>query len=369
MLTLLNYIYYLFPYLLVFAVLYFYPQIGRPSRKAYCILTFLILWLFAGLSYDVGWDYLEYINSMKVEGHALERYETLEYWLALCSKHLGSYQLFFIGNHLIIMSLVMMVIYRSSSDYVLSTLFFVGLPLLYLMSFATIRCAAALSVVFFSYDYFLKRDKYLFFILFVFIASLFHQTAFIALLLLPLHIWGRSRWINICLLIIAVFFARSGTMVTIPGMEEVEAMSDIYSRYEYSEKGGGDSGGGDKLHYLYLFFNIVNLFFFSKLSRIGGKQLERYISFVNMGCCIAFIFSFNPLFAMRFSRYYYIFIILIAPYYCQLFKRFNEKNVRLALVSFVFLIFLYQLILPNYNGADISRVSTYWPYRLYFFNL
>ncbi len=360
-----EYLYYTSIYFLLVFLIYFFHITNQHNEKRFVILSFFLLFVFAAISYDVGWDYLPYYKSMTWD-MTFDRYERVEYYLALFCSENKFPQLFFIVNHLIIVLFISLVIYKESKNQYLSFIVFLCFPLFYLGGLSVIRFAAALSIVLFGYVYFLKERKPLWFLLLLFVAYNFHASIIVAILFIPCYYLKTSKIVNISSLILSFVISRI-FLEWFSSLEELSFFGSNYNRLLWYLESENLTGGQSKLHYFFLFLNIINLLKYDTLVKMDFNN-SKYITLFNVGCCLAILFSANPILMSRFSKVYYFFIIFLIPYYNQIFPRFSPKAINNMIVVLSILLLAYQLALPNYNGTEPGRISTYWPYRVFFFH-
>lgn len=361
----LEYFYYTFIYFLLVILICLFHIVSRQNKRTFLLLSFILLFVFAAISFDVGWDYLTYYKTLIYDLFKI-RFEKIELHIAQLSMGLNYPQLFFIINHFIITLFITLSIGKESPNPYLSVIVFLCFPLFYLGGLSLIRFSAATSIVLFGYFFFLKERKILLFMLTLAIAYYFHSAILIAALLIPLNYINLSRKANVLLLIFS-FIVSKAFMSWFSSFEVFFLFGENYDRLNRYLMSGGDVGGQSKIHYFFLAINIFNLIEYNKLKNMN-ENIARYITFFNIGCCIAFLFSSNTVLMSRFSRLYYFFVIFLIPYYGGLFPKISTKNANSLIIFISILLLAYQLSIPNYNGFEPGRVSTYWPYRVYFLN-
>lgn len=169
------------------------PNNTPKKRKIYLIIVFGMLTIISAVrSYKVGIDTeqfvnaFKYINSLPFINSFNVRYEV---GFVIFCRILGIFsdniQFFIIAISLIIMPLIGRFIYKNSNDVVMSSILFITLNQ-YAMYMNASRQAIAIAIILFGYD-FLKDNKFIKYVLCVLLASLFHQTAIIMLVLIPLR--------------------------------------------------------------------------------------------------------------------------------------------------------------------------------------
>lgn len=358
----LEYLYYTSVYFLLVFLISLFHATNPQNEKRFVVLSFFLLFIFAAISYDVGWDYLPYYNSMTMD-MTYERYELLEYYLSLLSIKLNFPQLFFIINHFVITMCISSSIYHSSKNVYISFIVFLCFPLFYLGGFSTIRFSAGVSIVLFGYVFFLKERKPLRFLLSLIIAYNCHASMLVALIIFPLYYLRFSKWSNVLLLIASFVFSKVFIGFIASGSQFLSEA--IEYRLQWYMDSGGDIGGQSVIHYFFLALNIFNLIVYDKL-RQEDEETTKFITLFNLGCCMAILFGQNQVLMSRSSRMFYLYIIFIIPYYEKVFVKLSPKSINNIIVILSFFLFAYQLAIPNYNGTDTNRVSTYWPYQVFF---
>ena len=356
-------LFYTIPYLFVFFAVVIYHSAKPHDAKGICLFTFFFLSCFAGFSYDVGWDYIPYIESMK-NGN-VERYEFLERLLIEFCVKTNNLQLFFIVNHFAISGLIALTIKKATKEPYLALLAYLSLPFMYLFAFSTIRAALVMAITIFAYEYMLKDGKWVRFVALIIVGFFIHNVSLIGLLLLPLHYINFGRIFNIAIIIVSYAIILSNIIVEIPFMNSISALEETNERYLFYTESGGNIGGQSMIHVVYLLLIIANLFYYKRISQILPSA-PKYILFVSVGYCLHLLFQYNPVFSSRFSRSFYAFELLIVPSYVTILGKKNMRMIRDALLFMFLALFVYQLCLHNYNGFDKDRISTYLPYRLFF---
>ena len=356
----LDFIFYSFIYVLLFLLIWIFNK--KYNADKFCIMSALALALFASLSYDVGWDYVVYRDMMKGQMD-YSRIELLEQWLIEFCKKTETPQLFFFVNHFVIVFCNALAIKKSSINPYISFVLFLCLPLSYLIGISTIRAAVAASIMFFAYEYFLKEGKYIVFIGFGVISYFVHAASLIFLPMLLVYYIQVPKYINIASFVICLVFS-SGQILDLSFLSAYSFFEGTIDRFDYYAN--NNDGVASKIPYIYYAINALNLLFYEKLSK-ASETNRQYIALINIGCCLSLIFSFNHTMCLRLSRFYYSWLVLLIPYYTLIFSKPIRVNISKGIIAVCFLLYMYQLSLPNYDGMDHTRVSTYWPYQLFFF--
>lgn len=348
-------------YILLLAVIWFYSKMHRPNEQVkLCTFAFVLLSLFAGLSYDVGWDYLTYRDAI-ISGN-IERFEYLERVLMRISRNAP--QLFFIINHTAIVGLTLWVINRYSTDKLLSIFVFICFPFQFLFGFSTIRAMLTVTMVFWGYEYFLKERKNPLMYLIVLMVGFFvHQASLAGILLLIEHYLKIGRWGNLAIILLSFLASIINLEIfNIDFLNGINMFEEVSDKFEYYTD--VEYGGGQLIHYCFLIISIVGIIFYKKIEQFEDARI--CLTMVTIGYFIFTLFQQSPVLASRFCRFFYVFCILLIPYYVYILPKRLQSISRNLILCLLTSLFLYQLSIHNYNGNDISRTSTYWPYKTIF---
>lgn len=347
-----------FIYLMLVFAIWLYSKATKPSeQRKVCMFAFFLLSFFAGLSYDIGWDYLAYRDAI-VYGD-IERFEYFEQMLMRWSRNTP--QLFFLVNHTIIVGLTMWTINRYSPDKLLSILVFICFPFQFLFGLSTIRAAVVVSMIFFGYNYFLReRNQPIWFIAVVALGFFVHKAAPIGLLLLLIHYLKIGRLGNLVILLLSFF--TSFVYIDLTGLsflDDVNAFEGISDQLEYYAD--ADYGGGAMIHYCFFALSLIGIIFYKRIAKSENAII--CLTMVTVGYFLSMLFQSNPVLSSRFSRFFYIFCILLIPELLNIFPANIKKITRGLVICVLVALLLYQLSIPNYTGPSVERTSTYWPYK------
>lgn len=330
----------------------------QSSRRAYIIIMFSLLVLFAVLRhYTVGTDlrkfYYKYFPQFaEIPWNQLQSVTKSGDWeigfcmfnklLALINPHI---QNFIIFSSIVSIVPVAVFIYKNVDDVVFGTSFFCGFHI-YSMSMNVVRQAMAVGILIMGFGY-LKKKQYFRYILVVFLATSFHTTAIIGVLLVMVDKIKFKR--NTIILLSAGLVAITFTFrFMTEQLLQNPYMSSLYGIYSLS--GAGDSGGYVTIHTLGMF--AITLMFFlmlyyfscferielaeSRFSNIGvvntvriqackikiianEQRIEWSASFLLYALFLAMLFRFMS-FLMnvmsRFSLYFFPFIMVAFSRLC-----------------------------------------------------
>lgn len=241
-------------------------------------------------------------------------------------------------------------IYRNSRDVVFSTFFYVAFHV-YMISLNIVRQSLAVGIVLLGYE-FLKKKQYLKYTVMVLIASLFHTSAIITIILILFDkISYKKGYLALALIGMLVFpFTYSLIFQWILGL------GGIQNQYAFYEIGQGHFQGFVTYHTLGMFAISLFAFFvmYVQSSRIniqkGMINISRYsmgwsYSLLTYAALITTFLRFSAFFANVTSRmsYYFIPFIMIAyPYAMSKFtinkRKYLKSMMILALTLFYFII-------------------------------
>lgn len=281
-------------------------------------------------------------------------YRTLNY---LVHRITDNYQIFLSIVACFSYVVVIRFIKRYSSNVSLScVLFFLIFYGAYMNLF---RQVLAMSIVLLAFDW-LNREKYLRFgIAVFFIAVLFHRTAIVALLLIPMAMFRGQKllfWIAGAIAVVLVAFGRIPAIV---------ALLEITSSYT-SQTSGISIMFSTVMNSAYL---LVFLFlrqgecdvdqevFFTKLNPAIAKNLISWIPYV---CLLISVVAFAIPVATRVELYFTIFYLILLP---EMLHRSTVSNSNKQIVVAI-LIFA---LLVNITGRIIYRPEWVTEYNYTFF--
>jgi len=323
-------------------------------KKQYCILMGIFLFLIAALrSTSVGIDseaysYLFY----QVKGRSWERlyyYYPKETWFYIFMKLLtiisSDHQILFAVTGIIFAYAISHFIYRYSKNCMLS--FVMLIPMMYFSFTLTgLRQTIALSIMLLSIDLIVKR-KVLYFILSVWIASNFHQSAF---LFLPAYFLTSKKVTDVRIIVYAlaapIVFVFRGQIASI-------IQRFLYSSYsieiEYQNTGGWTT--------LFIYFLIVFVStIFKSISNREDKNFPFFYSMMFVGMCVQMFVPLQPN-IFRVSMYYNIASIILIPLIISAQK---EAIIRIFVYVLFFVLMGIQYYVFTFNAAGINPYRFFW---------
>lgn len=305
-----------------------YVAIGQNNKKLYCVIACILLTLGAALrSFKVGPDgavYADYFKTLQtMEFSKIPLVFTKEPTFYYVTKVLQNVGLDLQGWYAIIGGLfafsVMLIIYLYSEmpNYSIMVLFSLGY---YVFSFTGLRQTVALAIVILS-CIFLRKKKYIVCIALVMLASLFHNSALIFLLILPfqfIHFSRKHYVIGICLGGISVIFFKGQMYNLIYSIIEETERFEVYKGYSYGLTWMG-------------YFIQLAIFIFC-LFCIEEKQFRDNKLFFDLSFWGVYFQLFSTLMAemFRISMYFNIFNIILIANTCR-YNKFTKDSKKIAL--------------------------------------
>ncbi len=331
------------------------------NKKAFFLVSFTLM-LFAGMRYDLAWDYWNYYNAIKYNTSLVEDFELFERFLIYICQKLEYPQLFFMVNAFFTVLFTNWGIKKMSINPKYSYLVYICIPVLYLSSLSTVRYALAMSMIFWGLS-FLENKKPFKYIIILTLSFLVHQSSLIAILFIPLYYVKINRINNVILYIVFFFFSNI-IIGLIPLLGNLSFM-EKYTRYV-------NLGFGQAFNILPIIFNainVINLVFYNIIVNNGVVdknekiRISRYITIFNVSCIIMQMFSYHAVLSTRLSRYFLMIIILLVPYYIK--NNRLKFLIKTSIISFLLLFYFMQFTLSNYNGGSLQRKNVFIPYKIY----
>lgn len=348
------YVWDLYPYFILYFIFIILLLSNKRIDTGKAKIAFLTLLFFEICRYNVGWDYMSYVDIFN--GGEAEivnsRFEPLSKLFMIIAIKLDFYPMLFILFGLTHLSLLAFTIKKMSKEQVLSWTLYLLIPGFFLWDLSTIRQATATAFIFCSF-YFLHQRKYLFYFLLVAIASCFHVSAIYGFTMIFISKLKLSQSLNWCLFIFS-FFLGNVVIGMLPHLNilRLNYYLDMDSKATTSI-----------LNLFYYAINVVILLHYKKLINIDSMN-KIYIQLSNWGVVTFNLFLFEPITSTRLSAFFLIFWILLIPSFVKIYK---YKFIVLA--SFFFVNFSYLLIYLNaYNSRILDKVS-YIPYDFWWNHL
>ena len=286
------------------------------GRRSFIICSMLILFLESALRHRlIGTDLIGYLNSYELYSYysfdeiiklyttpdfkdptyyvtgwlVSQVFENEQWWVAIISA-------LYIGS-------ITWLIYRESKIPLLSIVMFVSLGY-YSFGFAGLRQIIAIAIIVFSF-HFLKERKAIPFILMVILASLYHQSALIFLLMYPIANVKLGKYHFVAAIVmLVVFYAFREQLLSF--------LADTLQSERYQGYTSGEANTLSMTGFIIqVAIFIYNLFYYKKVIRNNKDAIILY-NLAFMGVIFQLYSSFIAE-MFRISMYFSIFNIILVP--------------------------------------------------------
>lgn len=322
---------------------------SRISNNGKLVLSFILISLFSGLRYGIGYDYFSYYEIIQVGNINTELIPRIFIDIA----HNTHFSIFFLLSALWTTCFFILGMRKQNCNFE-SVYFYVCFPTLLCASFGIVRQAMAYSVIF----YLMCHPNYgrIRKMLFITLAFLCHQSSLIAIILLmPLERIGRKTlWV----LFIGGVLSGEILVKQLATLNINIPLFEIFKLY-ISEH----MGGGFFLRLLIYGLTIAILINYKKLYK---KQMHIFVVYTCIGGALYATFSVNPHMAERFCTFFFSAILI--------FISSLRKSMKIPKVVFVFsliLIFGLYIYTGHVNSSKEGqwakyKRSLYYPYQTIF---
>ena len=327
--------------------------------NTFLYLTLLIVILFAGFRYGIGYDYNEYLAGFQFDDE-LERWEPLFRILVLFSRNFD-FGLDIQAMFLYFSILTLLIVYKALKSltpyYRMGLLLYFLIPSLFLNSFSVIRQGVAIALMLYALQYITMRINYWKYILLAFAAMMFHSSAIVAF---AVYFFGRyffdrlHPWGIYLFLILGSFFLSFAHI----GKIALALLPGHFSLYADIEIGVSIL----KLVVVNAFF----LFFLFQKDSFVKTRLDRYaFNSIFLGLLIFNTFS-DFVYVTRMAQYFLALEIILVPVYLHSLKDMTMRKTLTAVFLFYYLFnFNYSLYRDRaYNTRKDPHFLV--PYRSYF---
>lgn len=307
----------------------------------------IIIFCFSAFRLGVGWDYYQYYWTIvsNLETNILGRGELATIALVKFSSQTGLTNLYFFMNSFITIILIAITINKYSVNKWISILIFISFPLFFLNSFSVIRFFTALSLVFFAFRYIESKSIFKYIVV-VYIASMFHNSALMAI---PLY------FINYLNLNIFRILLLCGLSILFSSFINTFVLKYFPEYSVYTEK--TDVKEGTLAIY---FFMIVLISCLPILRKLNSDRVSKlYFGCFLFGFLIYISFYGQGSMSHRLSLFGTIFVLLLIP---KIFNLYFSNNIKYIVIYFIlYSLFSFMFFYSIYIGAE-----TYVPYKTIF---
>ena len=350
------------PYIIVFIILLLIKN--NKKSNLYC---FILIFLFMGSRYEVGkdWDiYYPIAESIEFSKYSLfynwfEKVTPLEYgW-----GDLYRYLTFEFSNRILykivwLFKWPQLIIYLYSffclyfiklgleeieQKYIkYSWILFFSFPEFFLLDTNLMRQAVAVSIVFYSYKFIIKKEKFKFLAIII-LATTFHTSAIFCSILYLVNYLKKLKKEIIILLYGILFFSKDILFFLLKNSDIIPQKYLGYLKLTFL--------GGIKTNYLIYFLGIIFIFFIvKKLERI------KLILIILLGFYMNVMFKNTGYLVIRTRVYFLIFSLYLTP---LLLSKYKISKIFFMLICFSI------LVLSLINDITSLYGGQYVPYKIF----
>lgn len=348
-------------YLVIYIVILFLgiaikPNSSLKRKRIFMLISFvLLICISACRDYTVGIDLKNhYYSNYKIIGGLswdnvssfTNKYEIgYLYFQKITSVLFQSQQAIIIITSIFILGTFGWFIYKNSEDCYISTIFFV--TFMYFQWFTLLAQGMAIAIILIGIQLFLKKDKYLGFIVTTIIASTFHSSAIFCLFFILLNKIRFKKW--------SIIYVSLFGLVIFLGYQHLFSFATKilpeYARYETSESLVRHRAGYININ------SLVNIFILLVIWLIGYFTLTNKKD--RQGKKINFVSKVNNKISNDF--------LLYSSFCALLFRTMIIKMNTLGRVSYYFYPLLL-IILPRiFKSIDNNRIAREYKYIFYIF--
>lgn len=344
----------LFPYIIFLTICFVLYE----SKKNTGLIA-NVLFLFMALRVGVGYDYYAYKELVlkQVPDYSLNRIEPLSRVLMDIAYN-THYQIFFIISSFIIVFFIYRTSIKFSEDPSFSIIVYILFPLFFLEHLSIVRNGMAIIIVLYSLVFLVKKS-YVKFLLWIIIASLFHESALIAVLFIPAINLNKRKW-NLCLFVLS--FVLGKFLINAITSSSYAYIKDIQL---YILNGHIDEGR--TMMILINMIGIINLLKWNQVE-VYGKNVY-LLPIINWGVCMFNIFSVEATLSFRLSSYFLIFEIIMLPTYIMSTPVRYKRIVKVVFKVFLLLIFASSFVINIYSHVNnnVRTKLSALPYQTIFY--
>ncbi|WP_194191066.1 EpsG family protein [Clostridium chrysemydis] len=331
------------------------------NKKVYSFIFMsvglLSLILVSGFRYKVGTDYSNYSEIYTAFGPDKVNWFESEFGFDFLMKSLYKIsenpQIFFFLSSIIINTVIVIFLRKYSKDFSLSMYFYIT-TFVYYGTMNGLRQYLASVILISGFKHLLNRNFKKYF-LFIIIASLFHQSALIFILI---YFTANKKIESFTNIIIFGTFS----LAFIFYQQFVDVLFNLIGTSQYSNYESimhDTSNGANILRIAVWVIPIVIILLYKKRAMlVFGERLNVILNLCILGALFMCL-AYRHVFFARFCMYFDVYYLLLLPKICSMFDEKNNKFFRIVMVSGYF---LYSTMLL------LSGESWIYPYK-YNFNL
>ncbi|NMA85358.1 MAG: EpsG family protein [Epulopiscium sp.] len=346
----------MWPYFfIVFSILLLQIEFSKKNtNKIRYSLAFLLLFSFAALRGNGNGDYfsyLKYSTFITSIDNVLNSNFPMEIGFRIISYVVNK-----LGIHqqavIVIMNLISLIcIYKFienySPDKILSILFF--LPIYFQFDMHAARTAVAIGISTFSFKY-LHQRKPLKYLLVILLASFFHKTAMILIIMYFVGNIKINRYLGLMSILGASLLTKfvSFSSVILHMLKFFRLNSFAHRYYIYTQSQA--YGYSYKLYDPRLFL-VIGIYTLAKILLDNSDELQNLlINYIWMNALLMIIFSEHTVFVTRLTCYFNIYTIILIPYIISNHRIISNRTLyNLTKLSYIYIYISY--ILALLSGA------------------
>lgn len=229
------------------------------------------------------------------------------------------------------------------------------MPTYFVGDIGQIRQALAVSIILFSFSA-VKQRKLWIFLLLIYIAKGFHNSAIIFILAYWLVLLPLNRVLIIALVVTCMILSPFKVYETIPILNSILPEEVMQGFENYDSIVDEDNSRIKLMDLVSLFY----LYFVTTYNNEASQKVPYYEYMRNLtivGICLYFIFRSSPIFSTRLVSYYIMFGTITIP---NIISSINNFNLRKTLysISILFVIFYY-FVFASLQGKRAFSSTTY----------
>ncbi|WP_339611172.1 EpsG family protein [uncultured Planktosalinus sp.] len=236
------------------------------------------------------------------------------------------------------------VIYKNSKNIFVSLIALLSL-IIFNFTFTGLRQSIAIAIVFLSFEY-IKKQKWLYFLLLVLFASSFHTSALVFLAAYPLYflVLRKKHYFIVLILFIGAFLVRETLLKSFVlvafdkyGNSELMVATDSYTML------------------LFMFFIYTVAVFVKNKQSKSSLTFNAATNYILMAAFIQIAASESQV-AMRAGYYYFIFVTLLLPDIISAVKIKKSRNS----IAFIIVVACFTFYYITTINSSINLYMFYW---------
>lgn len=343
-------------YFIFFVFILFFLLIS--SNDISIKITYFLLFLISAFRYNVGTDYVSYMNIFNHIDNFINKKEIGFVYLIKIISILGgnSQVMFLLMSFLILLFIYKGIRYFYKGNYLyqsIATIIFI--PILYFSTLNTIRQMLCVSIFFYSSQFIINRKVFWYFI-YISVAVLIHKSAIVLYplyFILNIKVTRKLILIYILLGIIALLFNPINLLGTV-----LKTLHISYANYLHSEYFMRES----KYSLLLTILSGIVIFSFLPLLNLKDDKAN-FIANIMMVFVLCRVFSIYGEVLVRISIYFKVFYIIFITN--VLFNILYHNN---RIKYFLIGLFIFLIICYTYMGIYLRAIKD-GSYNQYTFNI